>query len=160
VITINKDLDCNVTTRSNRVTLRGASAPLTHQYNIMDQLHKTPAHISILELLCLSPSHRTIFDKALVEASVPTNLAEEKFQTMVGHITSPPSLSFTEKDDMSITQPHNASLHIEAFIHKHKIKSPNRWRGWSKYLYIKANPYIGVFREGYRSKKENHYQSI
>jgi len=122
VITINKDPDCNVTTRSNRVTLRGASTTLSNQCSIVDQLHKTPAHISILERLHLSPSHRSILDKALAEAFVPTNLAEEKFQTMVSHITSQYSLSFTEKDDMSITQPHNASLHIEAFIHKHKIK--------------------------------------
>jgi len=88
----------------------------------MDQLHKTPAHISMLELLRLSPSHKSILDKALAEASIPMNITEEQFQTMVGHITSPHSLSFTEKDDMSITQPHNTSLHIEAFIHKHKIK--------------------------------------
>lgn len=80
VITINKTPDCNVTTRSGKVALKGApskpSSPSNH-YNILDQLHKTPAHISILELMCLSPSHRAILDQALSKATVPMNLAEE-----------------------------------------------------------------------------------
>jgi len=57
-----------------------------------------------------------------VETTVPTNLAQEKFQTMVRNLTSSNSISFTEQDDLSVSQPHNTPLHIVAFIHKHRIK--------------------------------------
>ena len=87
----------------------------------MDQLKKTPAHISILELLRLSATHREILDKALNEMYVPTNLNQDQFQAMVRHLTMP-HLSFTEHDDLSIHQPHNAPLHIDVLVHSHKIK--------------------------------------
>ncbi|GLJ33105.1 hypothetical protein SUGI_0666270 [Cryptomeria japonica] len=41
---------------------------------------------------------------------------------MVGYRSVPHSLTFTEADDASVSQPHNAPLHVEAFIHKHRIK--------------------------------------
>ncbi|GLJ04701.1 hypothetical protein SUGI_0001540 [Cryptomeria japonica] len=41
---------------------------------------------------------------------------------MVGYLSIPHSLTFTESDDASMSQPHNAPLHIEAFLHKHRIK--------------------------------------
>ncbi|GLJ39711.1 hypothetical protein SUGI_0811870 [Cryptomeria japonica] len=41
---------------------------------------------------------------------------------MVGYLSIPHSLTFIEADDASVSQPHNAPLHIEAFIHKHRIK--------------------------------------
>ena len=41
---------------------------------------------------------------------------------MVGHLTTPHFISFTEHDDLSIHQPHNAPLHIEVLVHSHKIK--------------------------------------
>lgn len=88
----------------------------------MEQLEKTPALISILELLCLSPSHKTILDQALQEASVPTNLNTDQFQAMVGSLKSSPCLTFFESDNSSFQQPHNALLHIEGFINQHRIK--------------------------------------
>lgn len=41
---------------------------------------------------------------------------------MVGHLTSPHYLTFSEEDDNSLNHPHNQPLHIEAMIHKHKVK--------------------------------------
>ena len=41
---------------------------------------------------------------------------------MVGHLTIPHFISFTEKDDLSIYQSHNAPLHIEVLVQSHKIK--------------------------------------
>jgi len=54
--------------------------------------------------------------------TIPTNLAQEKFHAMVGNLTSSSTISFTEQDDLSVSQPHNTPLHIIAFIHKHCIK--------------------------------------
>lgn len=123
----------HVTTHSqSKVTLQGVqsepNAPhksvyvpksttnISNQYNLLEQLKKTPAQISILELLCLSPSHKDILEKALLETQVPTNLDHDQFQAMVGHLTTPHYLSFTENDDLAITQPHNAPLHIEVLV--------------------------------------------
>ncbi|GLJ42550.1 hypothetical protein SUGI_0882160 [Cryptomeria japonica] len=41
---------------------------------------------------------------------------------MVGYLSIPHSLTLTEAEDASLSQPHNAPLHIEAFLHKHRIK--------------------------------------
>lgn len=40
---------------------------------------------------------------------------------MVGHLSSPTCLSFSEKDDASITHPHNSLLYLEVMIHRHKV---------------------------------------
>ena len=47
---------------------------------------------------------------------------EDQFQAMVGHLTTPHFISFTENDDLAISQPHNAPLHIEVVVNSHKIK--------------------------------------
>ena len=41
---------------------------------------------------------------------------------MVGHLSAPHFLSFSEHDDVSLTHPHNSALHIEVLIHKHRVK--------------------------------------
>lgn len=45
-----------------------------------------------------------------------------QFQAMVGHLSAPHCLSFSEHDDVSLTHPHNFALHIEVLIHKHQVK--------------------------------------
>ncbi|GLJ23513.1 hypothetical protein SUGI_0445470 [Cryptomeria japonica] len=87
-----------------------------------EKLGKTLALISILELLRISPTHKAILDKILRDTAVPTDLNVDQFQAMVGYLSIPHSLTFIEADDTSVSQPHNAPLHIEAFIHKHRIK--------------------------------------
>ncbi|GLJ51443.1 hypothetical protein SUGI_1093350 [Cryptomeria japonica] len=120
--------ECNVTTRRGKFTLQGApakniaSSSTKSKYDLVEQLGKTPALISILELLRISPTDKSILDKILRETIVPTNLNVDQFQAMVGYLSIPHSLTFTEADGTSISLPHNALLHIEAFIHKHQIK--------------------------------------
>jgi len=126
--------DCIVTTCHGRVSIRGAptndqlstsaptNPPSTHKYNLLDHLDKTPAQISILELLHTSPLHKEVLDKALMETQVPTNLNFDQFQAMVGHIASPHHLTFSEKDLPTSDNLHNDALHIEVRIHKHIIK--------------------------------------
>ncbi len=71
-------------------------------YNIVDQLQRTPAQISIFELLELSPRHKQILEDALCMVNVPNNLDIDQFQNMVNHIASPHYLSFSEEDDKSL----------------------------------------------------------
>lgn len=99
-----------------------ASTSSSKQYNLVDQLQRTPAQISILELLKLSPTHKEILEKALVETNVPLNLEVDKFQNMVGHLFYPHCLSFPKQDDMSLNHPQNLPLHIEVLIQKHRVK--------------------------------------
>ncbi|GLJ04943.1 hypothetical protein SUGI_0007520, partial [Cryptomeria japonica] len=83
---------------------------------------KIPALISILELLRISPTHKAILDKILRDTIVPTDLNVDQFQAMVGYLSIPHSLTFTEADDAFVSQPHNTPLRIKAFIHKQRIK--------------------------------------
>lgn len=94
------------------------SSTTAKQYNLVEQLQKTPAQISILELLKLSPTHKEILERALVDNTISKHLDINQFQTMVGHFTTPHCLSFTKEYDMSLQHPHNAPLHIEVLIHK------------------------------------------
>jgi hypothetical protein len=114
----------NMTTRGKaKVVFKGTSSnkvvPPPSHYNIVDQLRKTSAQISILELLKISPIHKNILEEALVNKNVNTNLDVKKFQAMVGHFSSPTCLSFLEKDEASMTHPHNSSLCLEVMIHRH-----------------------------------------
>lgn len=99
--------------------LASSSSP---SYSIVEQLKRTNAQISILELLKISSTHKEVLDKALLTTSVPKDLDVDRFQSMVGHLTSPHYLTFSEEDDNSLSHPHNQPLHIEAMIHKHHIK--------------------------------------
>ena len=42
-------------------------------YNLVDQLQRTPAQISIFELLELSPKHKQVLEDALRMENVPNN---------------------------------------------------------------------------------------
>ncbi|GLJ14817.1 hypothetical protein SUGI_0240950 [Cryptomeria japonica] len=120
--------ECNVTTCRGKFTLQGAptkntaSSSTKPEYDLVEQLGKTSTLIYILELLRISPTHKAILDKILRDTVVPTDLNVDQFQAMVGYLSIPHSITFTKADDASISQPHNAPLHIEAFIHKHRIK--------------------------------------
>ena len=74
-------------------------------YDLVSQLQRTPAQISIFELLELSPLHKDILEKALHSASVPMDIDTELFQAMVNHISSPHHLTFSEEDDRAPSHP-------------------------------------------------------
>lgn len=109
---------CNVTTRRGKVTLQSVSSKTTtssstkNEYDLIDHLGKTHSLISILEILNISPSHKAILDKILREKSIPTDLNMDQFQAMVGYLSTPHCLTFSEADDASPCQTHNAPHHI------------------------------------------------
>ena len=75
-----------------------------------------PTHISIFELLELSPSHKEILEKYLHSTNVPTDIDNGRFQAMVNHISLPHYISFSKEDEKSLSHPHNLTLHIEVKI--------------------------------------------
>lgn len=80
-----QDPSCVVTTHRSKIVLKGdpivppKSTP-TSQYNLLAHLGKTPTQISILELLKMSPMHRAVLDKSLIESTVPTDIDVDQFQ--------------------------------------------------------------------------------
>lgn len=76
-------------------------------YSMVEQLKRTNAQISIFELLQLSSAHKEILHKALLTTNVPKDLDIDRFQSMVGHLTSSHYLTFSEEDDNSLNHPHN-----------------------------------------------------
>ena len=89
-------------TRHNKITLPKArtrpalpSQPITFakpltplDYNLVEQLGKTPAQISILDLLRSSPQLQKILHQALKESVVPNNIDVTQFQAMVDNLSS------------------------------------------------------------------------
>ena len=92
------------------------------QFNLIDQLGKTPAQIYILEFLRISPAHKDILDKTMLESLVPKDIDVNQFETMVGYLTTPHHVTFSNQDYSSPKTNHNDALHIETFVHKHKVR--------------------------------------
>lgn len=71
-ITINpRDRDCAAITCRSKVTLQGVSSnhsTAVGSYNVVEKLNKTPTQISLFQLLCISPNHKDILDKALQDS--------------------------------------------------------------------------------------------
>lgn len=114
------------TRAQSKYILKGGTSKTTtpprNQYSLIDQLQKTLAHISILELLKISLVHKDILEGALIDTTVANDLDINRFQDMVGHLTTPHNLSFSEHDNVSLNHPHNTAFHIKFLVHKHLIK--------------------------------------
>lgn len=68
------------------------------------------------------PIHKEILTQALLESHVPEDLNVNQFQALIGNLAAQ-HLVFTSKDAPSKEgEVHNKPLHIEAIIHKKKIK--------------------------------------
>ncbi|GKV52199.1 hypothetical protein SLEP1_g58788 [Rubroshorea leprosula] len=62
------------------------------------QLNRTQASISILELLQASPKHQEVFKKFLADARVPVESTPTDLENVVGIITAPMAISFSDDD--------------------------------------------------------------
>lgn len=125
-ISINiRNKDCAVVTRISKVTLQRVPPQEPHQasnFNVVDQLKKTPTQISLFELLRISPTHRAILDKALQDSIVFRDMDEILLQAMVGTIIASSRVAFTEKDIPTYRIRHNDPLHLEAYVHNKRIR--------------------------------------
>ncbi|RDX71529.1 hypothetical protein CR513_49111, partial [Mucuna pruriens] len=82
------------------------------EHQLLDQMNKTPARISLLSLLLHSEAHRNLLLKVLQEAHVAHNITTEKFGTLVSNITSKGHLTFSEDEIPKEGKGHNQPLHI------------------------------------------------
>ncbi|GLT83159.1 hypothetical protein SLE2022_014660 [Rubroshorea leprosula] len=82
------------------------------EYGIIEQLNKTLAKISVLELILSSEVHLDTLVKVLKEAHVSKNIDTQKFGTVVGAILAPNYINFTNDEILDEGNGHTKALHI------------------------------------------------
>jgi len=82
------------------------------EYKVVEQLKRMPARISLLELLMHSISHRKMLMKILSKAHVDQNISLDKFEGIVGNITTNNYLTFTDDEIPTEGRGHNKALHV------------------------------------------------
>ncbi|RDY12007.1 hypothetical protein CR513_03242, partial [Mucuna pruriens] len=82
------------------------------EYELLDQMNKTLALISLLSLLINSESHRNLLFKTMNEAHVAQDIMVEKFGGIVNNLTIGSHLSFSKEEILAEGRGHNQPLHI------------------------------------------------
>ena len=71
------------------------------EYNVVEQLNKTPAKISLLSLLTSSEPHRDALMKVLNQAYVAHNISVDKLDHLVENIVMDNFISFIDDEILS-----------------------------------------------------------
>lgn len=82
------------------------------EYDIIEQLKKAPAKISIMSLLQSSETHKRHLMDVLKRAHVPKNIEEYQFKDMIGAIIAPTFITFSDEDLTEDGTDHVHALHI------------------------------------------------
>ncbi|XP_039166819.1 uncharacterized protein LOC104443135 [Eucalyptus grandis] len=82
------------------------------EFNVVDQLQKLPAQISLLELFKSSEKHKDILLKVLHEVHVPESINEVQLEEFVGAVLLKDQISFTDEDLPPEGPNHTKALHI------------------------------------------------
>jgi len=82
------------------------------EFKAIEQLNKTPARVSLLELLMSSEPHRALLLKVLNEAQVAQDISVEGFGGLVNNITANNYLAFAEEEILVKGKGHNRALHV------------------------------------------------
>ncbi|PKI66317.1 hypothetical protein CRG98_013279, partial [Punica granatum] len=90
------------------------------EYKVVEQMGKSPAHISLLALLLSSEPHRDTLLKVLTAAQVPKETAPQRIEETVSSIFSN-QVSFSEDEIPSKGQGHLRALHIVCKCNNHVI---------------------------------------
>ncbi|XP_039068416.1 uncharacterized protein LOC120214647 [Hibiscus syriacus] len=82
------------------------------EYSIVEQLHKSPARISILSLLLSSEAHRDALLKVLNQTFEPKDVPVEKIDRLVANIQADNFISFSDDEIPSEMMGNPKALHI------------------------------------------------
>ena len=82
------------------------------EYNIVEQLHKLPAKISLLALIMNSEPHREAVLKVLKQAYVPHNVSIEKIYRLVENVMMDNYISFSDDEIPPNGRESTKALHI------------------------------------------------
>ncbi|XP_070008594.1 uncharacterized protein [Nicotiana sylvestris] len=91
------------------------------EFSVVEQLNKTPAQISILDLLQSSEAHKNALMKILSETYVPSNITGGEMANMVGQVLESHKITFHEDELPPEGLGHNKALHITAQCEDHFI---------------------------------------
>ncbi|XP_075078566.1 uncharacterized protein LOC142164571 [Nicotiana tabacum] len=84
----------------------------TADYEIIDQLQKSPAQVSLLSLLMNSTEHQKVLIKTLNEAYVPIETTVEQLERMAKRFFTINQISFSKNDLPPEGATHNKALHL------------------------------------------------
>ncbi|RDX63815.1 hypothetical protein CR513_57695, partial [Mucuna pruriens] len=125
IYTLNALRKKGLSTEAREATTKAVKAPIAgkeaeeflkiirhNEYQLLDQMNKTPARISLLSLLLNLESHWNLLLKMLNEAHVAQDITVERFDGMVNNITSRGHLTFFEEEVPTEGRGHNQPLHI------------------------------------------------
>ncbi|XP_027337054.1 uncharacterized protein LOC113850691 [Abrus precatorius] len=91
------------------------------EYQVVEQLNRTPTRIFLLSLLLNSEPHRRTLLKVLNEAHVSHDITTDKFGGIVGNIVSNNYLTFSDDEVPVEGMGHNKALHISVKCRDHII---------------------------------------
>ncbi|XP_039169727.1 uncharacterized protein LOC120293963 [Eucalyptus grandis] len=133
------DLDVDLVTRSGRTYGQASTQPVkpvtdeeakeflavikASEYNVVDQLRKMPAQISLLELLMTSLVHQKSLMKVLSEIRVPEIVEADKLEEFVGSVLLKDLIAFSDEEFPLEGRGHNKALYISV---KHKSSHMSR----------------------------------
>ncbi|KAL5165864.1 hypothetical protein HKD37_18G050932 [Glycine soja] len=91
------------------------------EFKVVEQLNKTLARISLLELLINSEPHRALLVKVLNEAHVAHDISVEGFEDIVNHITTNNYIALAEEEIPVEGRGQNKALHVSIRCMDHAV---------------------------------------
>ncbi|XP_071939158.1 uncharacterized protein [Coffea arabica] len=82
------------------------------EYNVVEKLSKSPAQISMLDLLFSSDMHRDALIKVLTKAQIPKNISVDNFSHVVGNVLFTKQITFSDEKLPAEGIGHNKALCI------------------------------------------------
>ncbi|KAJ9182555.1 hypothetical protein P3X46_006539 [Hevea brasiliensis] len=82
------------------------------EYDVVEQLRKTPAQISLLSLILSSEVHRQALQRILDQAFVNPDITPGQFEKIVEQIQASSFVAFSEEEVDPVGLGHNKALHV------------------------------------------------
>ncbi|XP_071914058.1 uncharacterized protein [Coffea arabica] len=82
------------------------------EYNVVEKLSKSPAQISMLDLLFSSDMHRDALIEVLTKAQIPRDISVDNFSHVVGNVLFTKQITFSDEELPAEGIGHNKALYI------------------------------------------------
>ncbi|XP_071906004.1 uncharacterized protein [Coffea arabica] len=82
------------------------------EYNVVEKLSKSPAQISMLDLLFSSDMHRDALIEVLTKAQIPKDISVDNFSHVVGNVLFTKQITFSDEELPAEGIGHNKALYI------------------------------------------------
>jgi len=82
------------------------------EFKVIEQLNKTLARVSLLELLMNSETHRALLVNIFNEVHITQDISVEGFEGIINNITANNYLTFVDEEILVEGRGHNRALHV------------------------------------------------